>query len=123
MAYVRWSTVINSGLSVQEQILLYSEIKDFEKFREKLLEKEGSYLSNWYIYWHANYPESQYREEQCLAVIHNRGKSHILNYDNIKVIYDTKNWSYFGEEIDQIELLERCLKEWLEEVENLEFKN
>tara|TARA_B100001245_G_C22861527_1_gene414248 strand:- start:299 stop:670 length:372 start_codon:yes stop_codon:yes gene_type:complete len=123
MAYVRWSTVINSGLSIQEEMLLYSEIKDFEKFREKLLEKEGSYLSNWYIYWHATYPESKCREDQCLAVIHNNGKSHILSYDYIKEIYNAKNWSYFGENIDQTELLERCLKEWLDEVEELEVEN
>ncbi len=123
MAYVRWSTVINSGLSIQEEILLYSEIKDFKKFREKLLEKEGSYLSNWYIYWHDTYPESKFRDEQQLAISHTKSKSHFLSYIQVKNIYEQKNWSYFGENIDQTELLERCLKEWLDEVEELEVEN
>lgn len=122
MSYVRWSTVINPAISFKEEFELLSNGTKYDAIHKMKLDSEDAYQSKWYIYWHSmaidSEDESNKKEDQYLAVWY-QGSSNtpVLDYELIKEIYESKNWKYFGDDIDQFEVLEDCLKRWIDDVE------
>lgn len=122
MSYVRWSSVIGSDYTFEEMM---EDIKNktlaSKDMTKRQLETPGSYKSEWYIFWHCGFDESenQTREDQCLAMyLQGEKVSPVLPYDDVKEMFDNDDWSMLGySEIRQKEVLVDCVKQWLEDVE------
>ena len=77
--------------------------------------------SDWYIFWNAD--SGKTKEEQKLSVWNVNEPTNILrphfSYEDVKYAYENKNWDFFCDEPTEIDTLEQCLKEWLEEVDEM----
>lgn len=125
MSYTRWSTVINSALTTEDQIELFKSGRDYLYVREKMLEADGAYISDWYIFWYSA-DESEGNNdlnEQLLAIwLKGEDKNPVLDYQTVKSMYQDEKWEILGfRNLRQIKLLKSSIGNWLDDIEN-EFK-
>jgi hypothetical protein len=113
MSYCRWSTIINSGLTWEEEFkLITNEISMQDRLKHC---KEGAEISQWYIFHHAD--SGEWLEQQYLAIWHVEGDGHpTLPYDVVKAMYESDDW-YALDVVTQQEFLRKCVKQWLDDVE------
>lgn len=117
MSYCRWSSIINSKLSWQEEMQLRCERLSLEEILK--LAGEDAELSDWYIFWQTNYLEDdeQTKDNQLLAVWNRLSKgSPSFTYEEIKEMYDNDSWEPLGV-VTQKGFMRSCVKGWLQQVE------
>lgn len=126
MSYTRWSTIINSPFTNDEELNMVVEGIRLDKRIKTAQERNPeSYLSDWYIFWHSmgddedNSPENQY-----LAMwLAGEELNPVADYATVKRMYESDDWNELGFEVRQKELLRDCVKRWLDNVERTNNEN
>jgi len=119
MSLVRWSTIINSPFTDDEEIRMLTMCMDLDTKLKKAQEKNpDAYLSAWYIFWYSASGDCQAPskpENQLLAMwLAGEERMPVEDYVTVKDMYERDDWSALGIEIRQKEVLRECVKRWLD---------
>lgn len=126
MAYVRWSSVLNTGLTSQDEIDFINNYTGTDSPANALFDYQRSQphseISEWYIYWDALDEDHNDRNLQRLCLMCNGNKSGFvdsfcIDYPELRVMYDRDNWSALGNDVPQLSLVRECVERWLTNVE------
>lgn len=122
MSYARWSTIVNSPFTDQEEVELMMSNKRLEE-RVTIAQERNpeAYLSDWYIFWYSCSDDDvndHTPENQMLALwLAGEEVTPVISYPKLKEMVEKDDWSELGFEIRQKELMLDCIQRWMYNVE------